>query len=192
LPVAIAIGLLETVPIVGPLAALGLAAIVALAQYGILPALMVIAALYLVRLIEDNIVIPNVLGHAIHLPAIVTLFAVTVGGIVAGLVGLLLAVPVAAAVKVIIDEYYPHPHPALASASAGSNNHVPTKPTTQPAGPAPVVQEIGSGNELLPATAAVEAPTQTETPAPTLQNEAPADPPQPPRRNRRKSEPSSH
>src|SRR5579885_2476295 len=109
LPVAIAIGLLETVPIVGPLAAIGLAAIVALATLGTFPALMVIAALYLVRLIEDNVVVPNVLGHAIHLPAIVTLFAVTVGGIVGGLVGVLLAVPIAAAVKVVIDEYYPHP-----------------------------------------------------------------------------------
>jgi predicted PurR-regulated permease PerM len=109
LPVSLAIGLLETVPIVGPLVALALAGVVALATSSPLETLFVILTLYGLRLIEDNVVIPYVLGHAIHLPAIVTLFSVTVGGIVAGLVGLLLAVPIAAAIKVILDEYYPHP-----------------------------------------------------------------------------------
>lgn len=127
-PVAIAVGVLETVPIVGPLVALGLAAVVALATLGIIPALMVVAALYSLRLIEDYIVIPNLLGRAIHLPAVVTLFAVTVGGLIAGLVGLLLAVPIAAALKVIIDEYYPHPPSTLAAATAGATNHAPTAP----------------------------------------------------------------
>jgi predicted PurR-regulated permease PerM len=123
LPIAIAIGLLETIPIAGPLVAIGLAAIVALATLGIIPAVMVAAALYILRLVEDNVVIPNVLGRAIHLPAIVTLFAVTVGGLVAGLVGLLLAVPIAAALKVIIDEYYPHPPAELATAGADAKTH---------------------------------------------------------------------
>jgi predicted PurR-regulated permease PerM len=189
LPLAIAIGLLETVPIVGPLAALGLAAIVALAQYGILPALMVIAVLYLVRLVEDNIVIPNVLGQAIHLPAIVTLFAVTVGGIVAGLVGLLLAVPMAAAVKVVMDEYYPHPHPALAVAAAASTNHKSAKPETQPAQLAPAAQEASPDNELVAATAAAEVPDQAGIAAPVPSVEAAAPTTQPPRRARRKSVP---
>ncbi|HEY7124074.1 MAG TPA: AI-2E family transporter [Ktedonobacterales bacterium] len=110
LPVALAIGLLETVPIAGPLVALALAGVVSLATGGLLQTLFVILALYVLRLVEDNVVIPYVLGHAIHLPAIVTLFSVTVGGIIGGLVGLLLAVPIAAAAKVVLDEYYPHPN----------------------------------------------------------------------------------
>ena len=121
LPVAIAVGLLEMVPIAGPLVGIALAGVVALATLGIVPALMVAAALYALRLVEDYLVIPNLLGRAIHLPAIVTLFAVTVGGLIAGLVGLLLAVPIAAALKVIIDEYYPHPPPALITAPAATN-----------------------------------------------------------------------
>ncbi|HEY7350130.1 MAG TPA: AI-2E family transporter [Ktedonobacterales bacterium] len=139
LPVAIAIGLLETIPIVGPLVAIALAAIVALATLGIVPALMVVAALYTLRLVEDNVVIPNVLGRATHLPAVVTLFAVAVGGLVAGLVGLLLAVPIAAAVKVIIDEYYPHPHPALAPAPTSAS-------ASQAETPPPVTQTTRQGH----------------------------------------------
>jgi predicted PurR-regulated permease PerM len=142
LPVAIAVGLLEMVPIVGPLVALGLAGVVALATLGIVPALMVVAALYALRLIEDYVVIPNLLGRAIHLPAIVTLFAVTVGGLIAGLVGLLLAVPIAAALKVVIDEYYPHPPPTLTSLATAinrsTNAHAPaeTPPTDKNDAPA--------------------------------------------------------
>ncbi|HLW02832.1 MAG TPA: AI-2E family transporter [Ktedonobacterales bacterium] len=143
LPVAIAVGLLETIPIVGPLVAIALATIVALATLGIVPAVMVAAALYVLRLIEDNIVIPNVLGRAIHLPAIVTLFAVTVGGLIAGLVGLLLAVPIAAALKVVIDEYYPHPPPTLAAAT----NHA----------------HEAQAEALAPATTSLESQSASET-----------------------------
>jgi hypothetical protein len=109
-PVALAVGLLETVPIVGPLIALTLAGVVSLATGGLLQTVFVILALYGLRLLEDHAVIPYVLGRAIHLPAIDTLFAVTVAGVVAGLVGVLLAVPIAAALKVVLDEYYPHPN----------------------------------------------------------------------------------
>ena len=144
--VGIAIGLLETIPIVGPLVALTLAAVVALATLGILKAVLVVAALYALRLVEDNVVIPQVLGHAIHLPAIVTIFAVTLGGIVAGLVGLILAVPVAAAIKVVIDEYYPHPQPALAGQAAGEDEKARHKRAKK------------HTDDLVPVTAAVAAP----------------------------------
>jgi predicted PurR-regulated permease PerM len=173
LPVAIAVGLLETIPIVGPLVAIALATIVALATLGIVPAVMVAAALYVLRLIEDNVVIPNVLGRAIHLPAIVTLFAVTVGGLIAGLVGLLLAVPIAAALKVIIDEYYPHPPPALATATTGATNHTPDAQM-----PPPAMPEGAKAEMLAPATVSSEGQSASEPVA------------QPARRSRAKSEPT--
>jgi len=185
LPVAIAVGLLETVPIVGPLVAIALAAIVALATLGILPALMVVAALYLIRLIEDNVVVPNVLGHAIHLPAVVTLFAVAVGGLVGGLLGLLLAVPLAAAIRVFIDEYYPHPHPALAIVTTGSADQA---SAPQPAGAikhTPAVQLAAPTN---PAPVAVTATGVGESAPPS---EAPAANTRPNQRGKRKSAPPS-
>lgn len=175
LPIAIAIGLLETIPIVGPLVAIGLATIVALATLGIVPAVMVAAALYVLRLVEDNVVIPNVLGRAIHLPAIVTLFAVTVGGLIAGLVGLLLAVPIAAALKVVIDEYYPHP-PDGPAAPAAANHTSDALPTA--AGGFALATE-GAGAATLAESAAAPADQRASASA------APAA-----RRGRRKSEPT--
>lgn len=162
--VGIAIGLLETIPIVGPLVALTLAAVVALATLGIFKAVLVVAALYALRLVEDNIVIPQVLGHAIHLPAIVTIFAVTLGGIVAGLVGLILAVPIAAAIKVVIDEYYPHPHPALAGEAAGGGekaHHKHTKKHTDDL--APVTTPVAAPATAPPILPEGEAPAPSET-----------------------------
>lgn len=160
--IAIAIGLLETIPVIGPLVALSLATIVGLATNGIGGALVVLGALYVLRLLEDNVVVPQVLGHAIHLPAIVTLFAVAVGSIVAGLLGLILAVPVAAAIKIIIDEYYPHPHPALAGEAAGGGektHHKHAKKHTDDL--APVTTPVAA-----PATAPPILP-EGEAPAPS-------------------------
>ncbi len=154
LPVAIAVGLLETIPIVGPLVGISLAAIVALATLGTLPAIMVVAALYTLRLIEDHVVIPNVLGRATHLPAVVTLFAVAVGGLVAGLVGLLLAVPMAAAIKIIMDEYYPHPHPALAGAAAQPAAEKAAETLAQLAAPAAAPPTSASTPQAEPSSSA--------------------------------------
>jgi predicted PurR-regulated permease PerM len=162
LPVALAIGLLETVPIAGPLVALALAGVVSLATSGPLETLFVILVLYALRLIEDNVVIPYVLGHAIHLPAIVTLFSVTVGGIVGGLVGLLLAVPIAAAVKVVLDEYYPHPNLPPGEEAP----HVrPRKPLPKVRGRSGMIAATGSGT-LISAAAEIPGHAPATTPLP--------------------------
>lgn len=67
----------------------------------------VIALMYFVfREIEDYFVIPNVLGRAVRLHPLVVLFAVTTGGIIGGLFGLIIAVPVAASLKEISTYLY--------------------------------------------------------------------------------------
>ena len=50
---------------------------------------------------------PLVIGRAVHLHPVVTIFAVLVGLSVAGILGGLLGVPVAAAIGVIFDEFFP-------------------------------------------------------------------------------------
>lgn len=107
-PLAIATGVLELLPIVGPVTAGALAVSVAYLNgtnpfgwsqitYGL-----VVAAMYLAfRETEDYIVVPRVLGHAVKLHPLIVLFALASGGVVAGLFGLLVAVPLAASVKII-------------------------------------------------------------------------------------------
>ncbi len=107
LPIAIATGFLEIIPFLGPVVAATLAAVVGLFQGG--PNLAVgIALFYLVvRQLEDQLVMPLVVGKAVEIHPAVAIFAVLSGGTVAGVLGALLGIPVAAAIKVAFDRWRP-------------------------------------------------------------------------------------
>jgi hypothetical protein len=63
----------------------------------------VVALVYLVlRLLEDHFVIPQLVGHFVRLHPVVVLFGILAGASVAGILGLLLAVPVLAALKIVV------------------------------------------------------------------------------------------
>ena len=69
-----------------------------------------VALLYLaIRQLEDQLVMPLVVGRAVHVHPLVTIFAVVAGEHLAGPLGALLAVPLAAAAKVVLDYAYPAP-----------------------------------------------------------------------------------
>jgi predicted PurR-regulated permease PerM len=62
-------------------------------------------AFYLVfRLAEDYLLVPKIIGKAVEVPAVATLVAVLVGGELLGLVGALVAIPVAAAIQLLVQE----------------------------------------------------------------------------------------
>ena len=116
LPLAIATGLLEIVPLAGPAIAAGAAAIVAFSQGGGQFALVIIIFYTIARHLEDYLVVPNVVGRAVHLHPVVSIFAVLAGGALAGILGTILAVPAAAALVAIWDvvkaSRHPHTHVA--------------------------------------------------------------------------------
>jgi predicted PurR-regulated permease PerM len=103
LPLAVFTGIVEIVPFVGPVIAATIAALVALSQGGVGLFLGVIVFYFLLRQIEDQVVMPVVLGSAVELHPLVVIFAVLAGGALFGVLGTLAAVPVAASIKVIID-----------------------------------------------------------------------------------------
>lgn len=101
-------GVLETIPIVGPITAGAIAVLVALGHqnpfgWSQLWYAAAIAALYTVlRHTEDYFVIPLVIGRIVRLHPGVVIFALLAGGGIAGLLGILLAVPVAATVRLLL------------------------------------------------------------------------------------------
>ncbi len=113
LVLAIATGFLEVVPFVGPYTAAGSAVVVALAQTATpfgwpnwLLAL-VVGLIYLVlRQVEDHLIIPNVVGHIVRLHPILVIFCILAGGHLGGALGLLIAVPLAATVRIILAYLY--------------------------------------------------------------------------------------
>ncbi|MET3850572.1 AI-2E family transporter [Paenibacillus sp. OAE614] len=68
--------------------------------------LMVIIVNWLCQLLESNIVSPQVVGKKLHLHPMLIIFALLVGGEIAGVVGLILAVPLFAVLKVIIQHFF--------------------------------------------------------------------------------------
>ena len=90
-------------PLIGAFVA-GLAAVlIALVSNGVVPALLVLAAIVIVQQVEGNLLYPLLMGATVHLHPAVILVALTLGGVLAGIVGVFLAVPVAAAGSVLAD-----------------------------------------------------------------------------------------
>lgn len=106
LPVAILSGFLEIIPVLGPILATGTATLVGISQFGPRAALEIIAFYTLARWIEDYVVVPKIIGHAVELHPLAVIFAVLCGETLAGGLGMLIAIPVAACIKLILDYYY--------------------------------------------------------------------------------------
>lgn len=114
LVIAIASGTLELIPIIGPWSAAGIAMTVAFFQphvpfglsSGNLAGLLGIIY-FVLRQIEDNFIIPNVVGHLVKLHPVIVIFAIMAGGAIGGMFGLLISIPVAAVIRILLMYIYP-------------------------------------------------------------------------------------
>jgi predicted PurR-regulated permease PerM len=97
------VGLLDMVPVIGStigglvvtLVALSVSVPVALATLGF----------YIVfRLVEDYLVMPKMMRYTVDVHPIVTILAVLIGGTLLGIVGALVAIPIAVAVKIVVND----------------------------------------------------------------------------------------
>ena len=97
------VALLDLVPVVGSTIAGVVVAAVALTVS--LPVCIATIVFFVVfRLIEDYLMVPRMIGRAVKVPAEVTVVAVLLGGALLGIVGALVAIPVAAALQLLTQE----------------------------------------------------------------------------------------
>ncbi|WP_460774585.1 AI-2E family transporter [Microbacterium sp. GXF7504] len=96
IPLAVLVFLLAFIPIVGATLAGILAALVALVANGWVNALFVVGVVVLVNQLEGNFLQPFLMGRSMKLHAFVILVALTVGTVLGGIVGAVLAVPITA------------------------------------------------------------------------------------------------
>ena len=110
-PLALAIiaGVMEAVPTIGPILSAVPAVILALAQgSSVLPvgnftfALIAIAAYILIQQAENAVVVPRIMGSALELHPMVVLVGVVIGASFAGILGVFLAAPTLATLKVLL------------------------------------------------------------------------------------------
>lgn len=101
---AVIAGMLNIVPVIGPLTAAVLACIVAaFDSWAKLAGVLAFFAVY--QQIETAILTPRIMKLSVDLPALAVITALLIGGALAGVLGALIAVPTAAVIAVLTDEY---------------------------------------------------------------------------------------
>jgi putative heme transporter len=100
---AVVAAVAELIPIIGPWIAAIPAVAVAFAQ-GPLVALLTVIAYVIIQQLESNLLAPRIMGRAVRLHPLAVILALLAGASLFGVTGALVAVPVAAAISVVLDE----------------------------------------------------------------------------------------
>jgi predicted PurR-regulated permease PerM len=100
---AITVALLDLIPVIG--STIGGAIVTLVALTISIPVAGLTLAFYVAyRLAEDYLLVPRIMGRTVQVPAAVTVVSVLIGATLLGLVGALVAIPAAAAVRLLLQE----------------------------------------------------------------------------------------
>lgn len=104
LPLAIFAGILEMVPIVGPIISAIPAVLVAFGTSSWL-GISTIIFYFVVQQLENHLVVPLVMRRAVGVPPLVSLLALLIGGKLAGIMGVILSIPIFLCFQVLVQEF---------------------------------------------------------------------------------------
>jgi predicted PurR-regulated permease PerM len=97
------VAFLDLIPVIG--STVGGAVVTLVALTVSLPVALATLAFYIAyRLAEDYLIVPRIMNRTVEVPAIVSLVAVLIGGVLLGIVGALVAIPIAAAIRLLLHE----------------------------------------------------------------------------------------
>ncbi|WP_413471623.1 AI-2E family transporter [Streptomyces sp. MB09-02B] len=116
-PLAVFIFLFSFIPLVGAVVSGALAVVVALVTQGVFTAVMTLVVVLAVQQIEGHILQPFILGRAVRVHPLAVVLAVAAGGMIAGIGGAVVAVPLVAVTNTVVgslrayaDEHGRDPH----------------------------------------------------------------------------------
>ena len=112
-------GLLELVPIIGPIIS-AIPAVLLAATDSPAAILAALALYFLVQQVENTVLVPNIQGNAVQLHPAVVVFAIIIGGSLAGLLGAILALPMTAAARDVVKYLFRRLTPEEPAALAAS------------------------------------------------------------------------
>jgi predicted PurR-regulated permease PerM len=95
---SIVAGILELLPIIGPIIAAIPAVLLALTA-GLDAAIAAVVMYTVIQQVENNVLVPKIQGDAVELHPSAVMFALVIGGSIAGLIGAILALPITAAAR---------------------------------------------------------------------------------------------
>jgi len=99
------IGIFNMIPYVGAIIATAFAAIITLITGGLTQTIWMVIVVIILQQIDANIIAPRIMKQSLKISPLLVIFAVNVGGAYFGILGMFLAVPVIAVIKIIVEEY---------------------------------------------------------------------------------------
>ena len=99
------IGLFNIIPYFGAIVGVAIAAIITLLTGGISKAIWMLIVVIILQQIDANIINPKIIGNSLKLSPILVIFSVTVFGAYFGVLGMFLAVPLIAVIKILINDF---------------------------------------------------------------------------------------
>lgn len=99
------IGLFNIIPYVGAIIAVIIAIIITIITGGLSQAIWMAVVVIILQQIDANIINPKIVGNTLKINPLLVMFAITVGGAYFGMIGLFLAVPISAVLKIIVEDY---------------------------------------------------------------------------------------
>lgn len=99
------IGLFNIIPYFGAIVAVVIAVLITIMTGGLSQAIWMAIWVTILQQIDANIINPRIVGNSLEISPLLIIFSVTVGGAYFGVLGMFLAVPVAAVLKILIDDY---------------------------------------------------------------------------------------
>lgn len=99
------IGLFNIIPYFGAIVGVAIAILITLITGGISQAIWMGISVTILQQIDANIINPKIVGNSLEISPLLIIFSVTVGGAYFGVIGMFLAVPVAAVLKILINDF---------------------------------------------------------------------------------------
>ena len=116
-------GVLELLPIIGPIIS-AVPAVLLAATAGLEPVIAALVLYTLVQQVENNLLVPKIQGDAVQMHPAAVMFAIIIGGALAGLLGAILALPVTAAARDVVRYLFRRLSPGASEALAASIEHL--------------------------------------------------------------------
>ena len=99
------IGLFNVIPYFGAIIAVVISIVITLITGGLSQTLIMAVVVILLQQIDSNIINPKIIGNSLEISPLLVIFAVTIGGAYFGVLGMFLAVPVAAVLKILVNDW---------------------------------------------------------------------------------------
>lgn len=99
------IGLFNIIPYFGAIVAVIISILITFITGGLSQTIVMAVVVIILQQIDSNIINPKIIGNSLEISAIIVIFAVTVGGAYFGVLGMFLAVPAVAVLKILINDF---------------------------------------------------------------------------------------